>query len=217
MYAIISCTLCLNGHINNKNYICSWSKQNIFTENHLKSQSEVSRDLKNTNRKHFLKSLKQFKIVYILVQLVNNALVTNMVTICMAGRIIFEMSTVFMVIKMPRLLCLVPPKYLCTVVCVIVFPILMHLENPQAAAVHENTKQALRIWKLQTSILTAKRKTHFRKFSNAWDHVLSIQDLVIHMYNNLFDEEIGYYALLWYNYIVICKLFDIRSTWSYSF
>jgi len=137
----------------------------------------------------------------------NLGIMPNLVTVCLIGTRIVEMSTVFMAIKMPTGIYIVPPICLCALSCAILISILLHFEIPQAAAVQENTKQALRIWRLQTTIVTAKRQNHFRKIlKKTWAMFFLFKFI-------LFNENVWYNVLLWYDGTFRCKFFDIQSTW----
>jgi len=136
---------------------------------------------------------------------VKNALAKYIVNICMAGSIVFKISTVFLVIEMPRLLWIVPPMYLCAVGCsilIFLLQIIMQLEIPLVAAVHENTKQALRIRRLQTSVIPAKRLTHFRKLLKGMrpcSFYAGLCDTIV-----FFSMRICYYALPRSNNTLCC-------------
>jgi len=111
------------------------------------------------------------------------------------------MSTVFMAIKMPTRIYIVPPMCLCALDCVILLPILMHLGIPQGTAVHENTKEALRIWRLQATIVTTKRQTHFRKILKSMRPCLfyaGLDDTILFFSMRMSGITCFYYTMIHY-------------------
>jgi len=75
----------------------------------------------------------------------------------MGGVFTLELLAAFISIRMTHVFYIVPTVYVACVLGAISLPLLMHMGLPHAAIIHEDTKETLRFWKLESNLLLQRK------------------------------------------------------------
>jgi len=94
----------------------------------------LSNKAQNTSQLRFHKLSIDYKGFYILMQIGNKALITNITFGLLGVGLVYEMIVLFMVIRMPGLLYILPTLYIFLLYLGILIPTVAHIQLPVAAA-----------------------------------------------------------------------------------